>query len=180
MSTPFLNYFLKKQKIEEHFRQEIINVYININDKWEGESHRVYSDPRIDELKHIYEDCHKKYSIPPNQTIKNIDSVFLQFRYAALIYKFYRCPFIHEFRASQYATFFNNRNEISVREFTFTKFASGEYEPIQDVKPQLDIGINLFTESIRKGADIIYDLIIKTKCTDIPYSFDDEINIKTN
>ncbi|MBD2539330.1 hypothetical protein [Coleofasciculus sp. FACHB-SPT36] len=49
--------------------------------------------------------------------------------------------------------------------------------PRDEVKPQLDVGIGVLTESIKKGADIVYDLIIEKQVTDIPYGSSDEIEI---
>ena len=62
VSTPFLNYFLQKQGIEEPFRKEIENTWINNKDDIFGqnESHRVYDDPTIEQLKTLYKECHKK------------------------------------------------------------------------------------------------------------------------
>lgn len=177
VSTPFLNYFLERQRIEEPFRQEMKNRWIN--NRCERESHRVYCDPIIDEIKVVYENCHRHSSIERQMTIKNIDTVLPKFTYAALIYKFYRCSFVHEFRASQYAAFFNKGKQISVREFAADIIPSGKVIPRDEVKPQLDVGIGVLTESIRKGADTVHDLILKTQCTDIPYDSTDEIKVET-
>ncbi|MBD1837290.1 hypothetical protein H6F78_04125 [Coleofasciculus sp. FACHB-64] len=175
VSTPFLNYFLKKDKIEEPFTQEIQNQWVN--NRKQNESHRVYCDPTIDQLKDLYINCHKHNTIPPEQIIKDIDAVLTKFTYAALIYKYYRCPFVHEFRASQYAACFNQGQHISVREIFSDISPSGKVIPRDEVKPQLDVGISVLTESIKKGADIVYDLIIEKQLTDIPYSSSDEIDI---
>jgi hypothetical protein len=179
VSTPFLNYFLEKQGIEEPFRQEINNRWLNNRDK--RESHRVYSDPSINELKDVYNTCHQNNSIPPQQTIKDIDDVLRKFTYAALIYKYYRCSFIHEFRYSKYVTSFNAGNQISVRQFAVDILPSEGLIRRDEVKPQLDVGIGVLVESIRKGADVVSNLIVERQLTDIPYSSTDEIkfNIKT-
>ncbi|MBD1926927.1 hypothetical protein H6F74_11800 [Trichocoleus sp. FACHB-90] len=175
VSTPFLNYFLKIDKIEEPFRQEIQNKWVN--NRKQNESHRVYCDPTIDQLKDLYINCHKHNTIPREQMIKDIDAVLTKFTYAALIYKLYRCPFVHEFRASQYAACFNRGQHISVREFESDILPSGKAIPRDEVKPQLDVGIGVLTESIKKGADIVYDLIVEKQLTDIPYGSSDEIGI---
>ena len=96
------------------------------------------------------------------------------------IYKFYRCSFVHEFRASQFVTFFNRGREISIREFSYSISASGLETRLNSVKPQLDVGIGVLTQSIRKGADIIYDLLLEKEYTAIPYSSSDEFqfNVK--
>jgi hypothetical protein len=177
VSTPFLNYFLERQDIEGPFRQEMKNRWIN--NRCERESHRVYCDPIIDEIKVVYENCHRHSPIQPHLTIENIDTELAKFTYAALIYKFYRCSFVHEFRASQYAAFFNKGKQISVREFATERIDSEKVITRDEVKPQLDVGIGVLTESIRKGADAVHDLILKTQCTDIPYGSSDEIKVKT-
>lgn len=177
VSTPFLNYFLERQRIEGSFRQEMKNRWIN--NRCERESHRVYCDPIIDEIKVVYENCHRHSPIQPHMTIKNIDTVLPKFTYAALIYKFYRCSFVHEFRTSQYAAFFNKGKQISVRKFAADIIPSGKVIPRDEIKPQLDVGIGVLTESIRKGADTVHDLILKTQCTDIPYDSTDGIKVET-
>jgi len=182
VSIPFLNYYLKKQKIEEPFRQEIQDKWLNNKDDIFGntEPHRVYCDPTIDQLNVLYEKCHKRNAIPPQPMINNIDTELRKFTYAALIYKFYRCSFVHEFRASKYAAFFNRGTEISVRRGESSDIvSSGKMISGDEVKPQLDVGISVLTESIKKGADLVYDLIIEKKLTDIPYDSSDEIWIKT-
>ena len=177
VSIPFLNYFLKKQGIEEHFRQEIKNRWLN--NRGECESHRVYSDPTINELKEVYNTCHQHNSISPRKTIKNIDKAFGDFTYAALIYKYYRCSFVHEFRGSKYVNSFNSGNQISVRQFAVDIFPSEGVIDRDEVKPQLDVGIDLLAKSLRKGADIVYDLIVERQLTDIPYNSSEEIEFKT-
>ncbi|OUL18084.1 hypothetical protein BV378_37140 [Nostoc sp. RF31YmG] len=179
VSTPFVNYFLEKEGIEEPFRQEIKNIWINNKgDRLPGESHRVYCDPKIDEIKVVYEDCHKHNSIPPEMTLKNIEKTLKKFTYAALIYKFYRCPFVHEFRASDYTASFNKGKQISVREFGGYMLPSGKFIQLYEVKPQLDVGIGVLTDSIRKGASIVHALILQTQCTNIPYNFTDQIKLE--
>ena len=121
----------------------------------------------------------QKNNISPEKMVKNIDNELPKFTYAALIYKFYRCSFVHEFRASKYAVLFNQGTEISVIEFGSYMLPSGKVIPLDEVKPQLDVGIGVLTESIRKGADIVYDLIVEKQLTDIPYDSSDEIEIKT-
>jgi len=176
VSTPFLNYSLKKHKIEEPFRQEIQNKWVNNREP--NESHRVYCDPTIDQLKALYKNSHKHNPIPHKQMLKNIDTVLTKFTYAALIYKFYRCTFVHEFRASRYAAFFNRGQHISVREFASDILSSGKVISRDEVKPQLDVGISVLTESIKKGADMVYDLIVEKQLIDIPYDSSDEIKIE--
>jgi len=173
VSTPFLNYFLEKNGIEEPLRQEIKNEWIKNRDQYEG--HRVYDEPTIAELKAVYDKCHQQNSISPQQTIKNnnIDKVFQKFTYAALIYNFYRCSYIHEFRDSSYVATFNTGNQISVRQCAVDRSRSqGETKPIRHdgVKPQLDVGIGVLTESIRKGANIVHNLILESQDTNIPYN----------
>lgn len=174
--TPFLVFSLKKQGIEEPFANEVKAKWLK--NRRERESHRVYADPTISELKTIYEECHRQHLISANLSLKNPDLAIAGFTYAALIYKFYRCSFVHEFRASQFATFFNRGNEISVREFAASISPSGVETKLGEVKPQLDIGIGVFTESIRRGADTVFDLIVDKQCTDIPYGSNDEIKLK--
>ena len=176
ISTPFLYYCLEKQGIEESFRNEIKKKWID--QKSQSEAHRFYSDPKIDEIKLVYQNCHAVNQNSSNETILNLDRSLQDFTYAALIYKFYRCSFIHEFRASQYAVYFNRGNQISVRKFESHLSPSREYLKIDDPKPQLDVGIGLFTESIRKGADVVHNLIIEKQCRDIRYNSTDEIRIK--
>ncbi|MEH2083134.1 MAG: hypothetical protein V7K89_25105 [Nostoc sp.] len=180
VSTPFLNYSLEKKGIEEPFRQEIKKIWINNKeDKWKGESHRIYCDPTIDEIKIVYEDCHEQNSIPPEITLKDINKTLKKFTYAALIYKFYRCSFVHEFRASEYTAIFNKGKQISIREFGSYMLPSGKIVVLDDVQPQLDVGIGVLTESIRKGASIAHDLIVQKQCITIPYDPNDEIKIET-
>jgi len=174
--TPFLVFSLKKHGIEEPFANEVKAKWLE--NRRERESHRVYADPTVSELKTIYEDCHRQHPISDALSLKNLDSAISSFTYAALIYKFYRCSFVHEFRASQFATFFNRNNEISIREFASSISPSGVVTKFDEVKPQLDIGIGVLTESIRRGADNIFDLIVREQCTDIPYGSNDEIKLK--
>ena len=174
--TPFLVFSLKKQRIEEPFANEVKAKWLG--NRRERESHRIYADPTVLELKAMYEDCHRKYPIPANLSLKNLDSAISSFTYAALIYKFYRCSFVHEFRTSRFATFFNKNNEISVREFAASISTSGLETKFDEVKPQLDIGIGVLTESIRRGADTVFDLIVDKQWTDIPYGSNDEIKLK--
>jgi hypothetical protein len=173
--TPFLVFFLKKQGLEEPFANEVQAKWLE--NRREHQSHRVYADPTVSELKTIYEDCHRQYPISATLSLENPDRAIPLFTYAALIYKFYRCSFVHEFRESQFATFFNSNNEISIREFAFSISPSGVLTKF-DVKPQLDIGIGVLTESIRRGADKVFDLIVDKQCTDIPYGSIDEIKLK--
>jgi hypothetical protein len=174
--TPFLVFFLNKQGIEEPFAQEVKAKWLE--NRCERESHRVYADPTISELKTVYKNCHRQHPISANVSLQNLDSAISNFTYAALVYKFYRCSFVHEFRASQFATFFNTGNEISVREFHSMISPSGVETRVDEVKPQLDIGIGVLTESIRRGADTVYDLIVDKQCTDIPYGSNDEVKLK--
>lgn len=174
--TPFLVFSLKKQGIEEPFANEVKAKWLE--SRRECESHRVYADPTVLELKKIYEDCHRQHPISNDLSLKNLDSAISSFTYAALIYKFYRCSFVHEFRASQFATFFNRNNEISIREFAASISPSGVETKFDEVKPQLDVGIGVLTESIRSGADTVFDLIVDKQVTDIPYGSNDEIKLK--
>lgn len=173
--TPFLFFSLKRQGIEEPFANDVEAKWLKTRHK--RESHPVYADPTILEVTRIYEECHRQHLISANLSFKNPDLAIAGFTYAALIYKFYRCSFIHEFRVSQFATFFNRGNEISVREFAASISPSG-VEEISEVKPQLDIGIGVLTESIRRGADTIFDLIADQRFIAIPHGSNDEIKLK--
>jgi len=173
--TPFLVFSLKKQGIEQPFANEVKAKWLE--NRRERQSHSVYADPTVSELKKIYEDCHRQHPISDALSLKNPEAIS-SFTYAALIYKFYRCSFVHEFRASQFATLFNRNNEISIREFAFSISPSGVLTEFDAVKPQLDIGIGVLTESIRRGADNVFDLIVDKQCTDIPYGSNDEIKLK--
>lgn len=173
---PFLVFFLNKQGIEKPFAQEIESKWLN--NRCARESHRIYADPTIPELKTVYTNCHQKHPISEDLNLKNPDSAIQTFTYAALIYKFYRCSFVHEFRASQFATFFNKGNQISVREFSSSNLSSGLATSLEGVKPQLDVGISVLTESIRKGADIVYNSIMEKQYTDVPYGSNDEVHFK--
>jgi hypothetical protein len=172
--TPFLVFSLKKQGIEEPFAKEIEAKWLKA--RRECESHPVYADPTISELTTIYEECHRQHLISDTLSLKNPDLEIAGLTYASLIYKLYRCSFVHEFRASQFATFFNRGNEISVREFAASISPSG-VERNSEVKPQLDIGIGVLTENIRRGADTIFDLIVDQQFTDIPYGSNYEIKL---
>jgi len=174
--TPFLVFFLNKQGIEKPFAQEIESKWLN--NRCVRESHRIYADPTISELKTVYTNCHQKHPISDALSLKEPDSAMQTFTYAALIYKFYRCSFVHEFRASQFATFFNKGNPISVREFSSSNLSSGLATSLEGVKPQLDVGIGVLTESIRKGADIIYNSIMEKQYTNVPYGSNDEVHFK--
>lgn len=174
--TPFLVFFLNKQGIETPFAKEIESKWLN--NRSARESHRIYDDPTIPELKTVYTNCHQKHPISEALSLKNPDYAIQTFTYAALIYKFYRCSFVHEFRSSQFATFFNKGNQISVREFSSSNLSSGLATSLEGVKPQLDVGIGVLTESIRKGADIIYNSIMEKQYTDIPYGSNDEVHFK--
>jgi hypothetical protein len=174
--TPFLVFFLKKQGIEEPFANEVKARWME--NRRERESHRVYADPTVSELKTIYEDCHRQHPISDALSFRNPDSAISSLTYAALIYKFYRCSFVHEFRASQLATFFNRNNEISIREFASSISPSGVVTQFDEVKPQLDIGIGVLTECIRRGADNVFKLIVDKQCKDIPYGSNDEIKFQ--
>lgn len=175
--TPFLVFFLERQGIEKPFTDVVKAKWLT--NRRDNESHRVYSDPTCLELKSIYEVCHQKYRIPMNLTLKDFTKAISSFTYAALIYKYYRCSFIHEFRASKFVIIFNKRNIISVRKFAASISPSGKTTQVDDIKPQLDVGIGVLTESIRKGADIIFDLIIAKQYIDLPYGANDEIKLKT-
>ncbi|MBJ7900782.1 MAG: hypothetical protein GC158_12890 [Cyanobacteria bacterium RI_101] len=190
--TPFLVFHLKKKRIEEPFVNKVKAKWLE--SRHQCESHRVYEDPTVSELKTIYQECHRQNPIPDNKSLRDSGDTFSSFTYATLIYKFYRCPFVHELRGHKYATFFNKKNEISVREFHSTIPLPDEivskasinfdermeyYRVIEfdEVKPQLDIGIGVLTDSIRRGADKVFDLILDKQLTDIPYGSKDEIKI---
>ena len=186
--TPFLVFFLRKHEIEEPFAQEIEakwlknrherdESHIDYGDR-ERESHRVYEDPTLPDLISVYKNFHQQYPLCKFLSLKKPEAEFAKFTYAALIYKFYRCSFVHEFRSSQFATFFNKGNDISIREFSSSTSPSGVETKLADVKPQLDIGIGVLTESIRRGADNVHDLIIKQDISDIPYGSNDEVQFK--
>jgi hypothetical protein len=186
--TPFLVFFLRKQGIEEPLAQEIEAKWLNNRHERDEshiaygdrvrESHRVYDDPTLSDLISVYEDCHQRHPLCKFLSLKNPDAEFKKFTYASLIYKFYRCSFVHEFRSSQFATSFNTGNDISIREFSFSTSPSGVETKLADAKPQLDIGIGVLTDSIRRGADIVHDLIIKQDLSDIPYGSNDEVQFK--
>lgn len=174
--TPFLVFFLNKQGIEKPFVQEVESKWLN--NRCDHESHRVYDDPIILDLEKAYRKCHEEHPIPNDMSLNKPDREIQLFTYAALIYKFYRCSFVHEFRGSQFATFFNGGNEISVREFSCSISPSGLETRLDSAKPQLDVGIGVLTESLRKGADIIYNSIIEKQYIGIPYGSNDEFEFK--
>lgn len=149
--TPFLFFELNRQKYEEEFANEI-------QDRW-LQYHSVLSDPTVKEIEEIYHNCYKSYPEIKSKRFSNVEQELKKFRYASLIYKFHRCSFIHEFRASEYAAFFNKEEEISIR----------QYQGF----PQLDVGIGILIRTIKQGADLVFDLIVDRGCKKIPYSTND-------
>ena len=51
---------------------------------------------------------------------------------------------------------------------------------VDGITPQLDVGLGVLTRAIRLGANLISDLILNTRSTDIPYGQDEGIRIATN
>ena len=175
VSTPFLLFSLRQNSIEKPFCDVVEDKWIN--NRNERESHRIYDDPTIQELEQEYSSCHQSNTIKKQETLKNV-KIFERFTYASLIYTYYRCSFVHKFKSSKYAVHFNQDRKISVREFSVHIYPDGTVEKINK-KPQLDVGIKLFSAAIRKGADLIYDLIIQKGVENIPDLNDDLIQIKT-
>lgn len=143
---PFLYSELKRQGYEDVFASEIMN-------KW-MKPHLVLFDPTTKQTNEVYEECNNLSPNPNFCQLKDPQQVFKQFRYANLIYKFYRCSFVHEFRASKYTTLFNKNQEISIR--------------MINGYPQLDVGIDVLINFIRIGADYLSNLIVEHGLTDTP------------
>ncbi len=157
--TPFLFYVLSQQNIEQPYRDEIFRRWVEREDEYTG--HAVNADPTVDELKDLYRQLSRG-------EIKNIDKTLYQFKYSSLVYKYYRCSFIHEFRASRYVDSFSRGEEISVRQWT------------SKPHPQIDIGLGVLTRAIRVGAAEMERLVLENNLTSIPYGRDDLIRIETN
>lgn len=153
--TPFLFFELNRQEYEEEFANEI-------QDRW-LQCHSVLSDPTVKEIEEIYQSCYENHPKIESKRLNNVEQELKRFRYASLIYKFHRCSFIHEFRSSEYTVFFNKEEEISVRKF------KGYHQSF----PQLDVGIGVLIRTIKQGADLVFDLIVDSGYTNIPYSPDD-------
>lgn len=187
VATPLICHFLDEQGIERPFSEEVRRRWVAREN--EHLSHQVYSDPYVDDLKRVYDGCRVSSPLPANQTIKRVNETLAKFTYAALIYKFYRNSFVHEFRASKYVSGFARGEEMAVREFsgltviTATpdrEVVSSERSFVDGITPQLDIGLGILTKAIRLGADLVSDLIITTRSTEIPYGEGDGISIATN
>ena len=157
--TPFLYHILTKQAIEQPFRDEVFNRWVRRENEYTG--HEVYNDPTESVLRNLYA------SLSQGE-IKAMDETLAKFKYSSLVYKYYRCSFIHEFRPSRYVETFSREEEISVRHWTGTNY------------PKIDIGLGVFTKAIRLGADEVERLILANGLTNIPYGRDDIIRIQTN
>ncbi len=173
---PFLVYYMKKEESKKEFlnslKEKELKELIETTEKdWKSEQkpykpYNVSSNPTLEELKKQWKKILKINNQDEkklDKKLKQLETILQKFTYVSLIYKYYRCAFIHEFRPSKYVHYFDSENKISVRFYP------------ENNQPYLCIGIKLFTDSIRKGADMIYDLIIEKQCTDIPYAKDDEI-----
>ncbi len=175
ISSPFLVYYLQKYPFVESNRLviEIKNKWINNKDI--NECHRVYADPFFKDIENVYRSCLPESIIANNNDKHKLDKAMRKCTYASLIYKIYRCSFVHEFRSSSYACIFNTGNYISVREFESYILPDETTVELDSPKPQLDVGIGFFIETIKKGADIVYDLIIQKQCLDIPSDKNDKV-----
>lgn len=175
VSTPFLVYYLQKYPFEQSDKliKEIQYKWMNYQDS--HECHRVYEDPSFSELENLYLSCLPDSIINNNNHKQRLNSAIKKCTYNSLIYTLYRCSFVHTFRESKYMCGFNKGNKISVKKFDSYILPDGTNVNLKNSKPQLDVGIGLFIESIKKGADIIYDLIIQKQYLDIPYDINDEI-----
>jgi len=126
----------------------------------DNRSHPVHKDPKIDYCMELLEkiwlditgenikndNCLYKNFI--NSEFGKLKKEFEKYRYCNLIYKKYRCAFIHEYKPDENTTFFNLKNDgISIRFY-------GD-------KPYIDIGFGLLLDAIEKGTEIIYNLILK-------------------
>ncbi|ACA98656.1 MULTISPECIES: hypothetical protein [Cyanophyceae] len=168
VSTPFLSFSLEKENTDEVFRSKLKRDWID--KKSLNESHRVYEDPEIQELVKIYNNLSQR-------DIKNPHDIFKKFTYSALIYKYYRCSFVHEYQASPYTALYNGLNKnLSIRQFSCEVYSDGSSKNIEII-PQLDLGLKILTDCLRNGSQIIHNLIIQEQIETIPNRLDDLIKV---
>lgn len=168
VSTPFLYLSLDKQAIEKPFRELIRQRW---GGGWDddGQIHSSAADPTVDELKLEYD------KVQVGQ-IENIDQTLPRFTYSGLIYKYYRCSFVHQYMGSGNTGGFANGEQMMVYFETGLQGIevdeSGSVSLVEEVYPEripkLDIGLGVLTRAIRKGADFIHRLIIEKNCTEMP------------
>jgi hypothetical protein len=152
-------------QLSEKFKCKIKKTWLNDSSsinrlyKWDDDKHpeenrsyRVHKDPKIDDCMKLLEEIWLDIT---GENIKNDKCLygnfikeFEKYRYCNLIYKKYRCAFIHEYKPDENTTFFNLKNDgISIRFY-------GD-------KPYIDIGFGLLLDAIEKGTERIYGLILK-------------------
>jgi hypothetical protein len=92
VSTPFLYLSLETQAIEKPFRELVLQRWVG---DWGDDSigHPSTIDPTVDELKLEYD----KVSVGQ---VENIGQTLTRFTYSGLIYKYYRCSFVHQYMGS--------------------------------------------------------------------------------
>jgi hypothetical protein len=174
--TPFLYYFLREKKIEQGFRDLVYDWWVKRENA--HAAHHVFEDPEQSELV-------KLYGKHGSGSIKKIKRQLAKFAYGALIYKYYRCSFVHEFTASHYVASFRNGNSISVFMRSGvpapTLDSAGELAWVTDKEgvPQLSVGLEVLTNGIREGADYIASRMLAKKKVGIPHSKYDSIRIET-
>lgn len=168
VSTPFLYLSLETQAIEQRFRELILQRW---GGDWGDDSivHSATLDPTVDELKLEYD----KVSVGQ---IENIDQTLPRFTYSGLIYKYYRCSFVHQYMGSGNTGGFARGEKMMVYfdtglhriEVDESGSVSWIEEPSPKRIPKLDIGLGVLTRAIRDGADFIHHLIIERNCREMP------------
>lgn len=168
VSTPFLYLSLETQAIEKPFRELIMQRW---GGDWGDDSivHSSTLDPTVDELKLEYD----RVSVGQ---IENIDQTLPRFTYSGLIYKYYRCSFVHQYMGSGNTGGFARGEEMMVYFDTGVQRIkldeSGSVSWIEDLYPRriptLDIGLGVLSRAIRKGADFIHRLIVEKNCKEMP------------
>ena len=168
VSTPFLYLSLEKQAIEKPFRELVLQRW---GGDW-GDDHQIHPstlDPTVNELKLEYD----KVSVGQ---IENIDQTLPRFTYSGLIYKYYRCSFVHQYMGSGNTGSFARGEEMMVYFDTGLQRIevdeSGGVSVVEEVYPEripkLDIGLGVLTRAIRDGADFIHHMIIEKNCREMP------------
>lgn len=168
VSIPFLYFSLEKQGIEKPFRELILQKWGDGCDD-PNIAQVSIEGPTVDELKLEYE----KVSV---REIENIDQTLPRFTYSGLIYKYYRCSFVHQYRGSGNTGSFARGEEMMVYFETGLQRIevdeSGTVSLVEEVYPEripkLDIGLGVLTKAIRDGADFVHRLIIKNNRRETP------------
>lgn len=149
--------------IKSKFIEEIEKKYLqyrNVSDlKSKHQSHSAKSDPNLEEILNIFSNIWYQETKQPFEKNKNlfdtIKNYIKHFRYCNLIYKKYRSSLVHNYQLDKDTESFNKNTDSIVIRWR------------EDNSIKMDIGFNLLTDTIKRGADKIYNLILEKDLRDL-------------